>query len=377
MTSLAQNIKIKAKALILSRLASKRRHHWNPKNISSILVVRYDRIGDMVVSTPLFRALRRLYPAIIIDVLASSQNAVVLDSNGDVSAVKIYPRSLVGKVYTLATLRGRYDLVIDLNHSLIWQTIIELQVLGPRWIICPKKGSRYKLNPEVLTLYDRMGTLEPKIPISLLYLDLINLLNPLERTRLSPDYYVPLGVKQEHNALTKLSTLTPPFYGVNLYGGRNSMCLRKDDFRLIAETIFEIESGGTILLFSTPNRFDETQDLTRQVPRYEKRVVALPPTASVMDAVAFISKLKILVTPDTSLVHFACAKEIPLVAVYANEQALYCHWQPRSKAPFRVCFSADSKALKGYLIKEVIEAIREVLGNVNSRQFAHQINEKA
>ena len=47
-------------------------------NRSKILFVRQDRIGDVLVSTPLLTAVKRHYPGAIVDVLLSTNNHFVL-----------------------------------------------------------------------------------------------------------------------------------------------------------------------------------------------------------------------------------------------------------------------------------------------------------
>ena len=357
----AHDIKTKLKAFALSRLASKRQSPWSPDEIKSVLVMRYDRIGDMVVTTPLLRALRKLYPEAIIDVLASQQNAAVLGSNADVSQTKVYPNSVIGKLLCLLTQRDKYDLVIDLNHSLIWQAVFELLLLRPKWVICPNKGSRYGLNPRELTLYDRMATKSLSSPIALIYLDLVNMLRKSETQIYGADYHVPVGKIAAQHALRILSDLTAPFLGLNMSGGRPAMSFERSHFQTLVRVLLDREPEGTVLVFAAPDRYHEMIELKQAAFENDRRVAVLKPTDNIMDAAAIISHLKILVTPDTSLVHFACANKVPLVAVYANEQKLFTHWQPISTAATRVCFSSENKSLRGYSIGDVVKAVGEAL----------------
>ena len=58
-----------------------------------LLIVRRDNIGDLVCTTPLFRALRERYPAGWIGVLANSYNAPALAGNPDVDQVFVYTKA--------------------------------------------------------------------------------------------------------------------------------------------------------------------------------------------------------------------------------------------------------------------------------------------
>jgi heptosyltransferase-2 len=78
--------------------------------IKSILFLRHDRIGDMVLSTAALKALKKAYPNATITVLASERNYEVLKHNPTVDEVIIYK----GFFRFIREIRPRgYDLVID------------------------------------------------------------------------------------------------------------------------------------------------------------------------------------------------------------------------------------------------------------------------
>src|SRR5215208_1266680 len=80
-----------------------------------VLFLRPDRIGDMILSTGLIRAIAESHPTIVLDVLAAPGNARVLREDRHVHEVVLFERS---KPWTLPALvrrlrRTRYDAVID------------------------------------------------------------------------------------------------------------------------------------------------------------------------------------------------------------------------------------------------------------------------
>ena len=54
----------KMKAYLLRKLTKKHSVDFDIKNAKNILFLRYDRIGDMVITTSVFRELKRVYPHI-------------------------------------------------------------------------------------------------------------------------------------------------------------------------------------------------------------------------------------------------------------------------------------------------------------------------
>jgi len=58
-----------------------------------ILVVRRDNIGDLVLTTPVFTALRRHFPKARIEALVNSYNAPVLEGHPDIDFLHVYTKS--------------------------------------------------------------------------------------------------------------------------------------------------------------------------------------------------------------------------------------------------------------------------------------------
>lgn len=85
--------------------------------IKRILFVRIDRIGDMVLSTPAFRAIKKHLPAARLTVLAGPANAAIILNNPHVDEIIVYDRnrSLLSKRrFVNASLRdARWDVAID------------------------------------------------------------------------------------------------------------------------------------------------------------------------------------------------------------------------------------------------------------------------
>lgn len=87
-----------------------------PENIGNILFIRVDRVGDMVLSTPAYEAIKAAYPRARLTVMASKTNALILENNPHVDEIIVYDRiaPLLEKMRFLKGLRTRhFDLAID------------------------------------------------------------------------------------------------------------------------------------------------------------------------------------------------------------------------------------------------------------------------
>lgn len=113
----------------------------------SILVIRRDNIGDLVLTTPLFEALRRKFPGAFIAALVNSYNRDVLAHNPHLDRVFDYtkashvpPAARLGVNFRQAALlwqlrRRKFDYVILPNNGFARRALGMAQWIAPRHII--------------------------------------------------------------------------------------------------------------------------------------------------------------------------------------------------------------------------------------------------
>ena len=88
-------------------------------DISNVLVVKLDRIGDMVMTTPIFRALKKGWPNAQISVLVNPVNKSAINNNPFIDSIYVYDKekkhkSLNSKIHFFRSIREKeFDLVID------------------------------------------------------------------------------------------------------------------------------------------------------------------------------------------------------------------------------------------------------------------------
>jgi len=101
-------------AWLLRRSRARQAPDWGARP-HRVLLLRYDGIGDMILSTGLLRAIATSHPKLTVDVLASSANAPVLRDDPHVSRILVFdkkkPWRYPATLYRLR--RARYDVVVD------------------------------------------------------------------------------------------------------------------------------------------------------------------------------------------------------------------------------------------------------------------------
>lgn len=83
---------------------------FEPEKIKKILIIRIDRVGDMIISTPAIRAVRNNYPDAEIHLLASIDNKDLIINNPNINKVLVYKND---------SIENNYDMAIALNPGYI------------------------------------------------------------------------------------------------------------------------------------------------------------------------------------------------------------------------------------------------------------------
>jgi ADP-heptose:LPS heptosyltransferase len=99
--------------------------------LSNILVFRLDRIGDLVLTTAMFRALKAAYPDARITVMVKKYAADIVHANPYIDNVVIYP----GFVKSVMSMRNKFDLIVDPLTGYEAKNALLTYLLSPRYSV--------------------------------------------------------------------------------------------------------------------------------------------------------------------------------------------------------------------------------------------------
>ena len=350
------------KAYFIRFLTRKKTTIFEIKNTRNILFLRYDRIGDMVITTPVFRELKLAYPEINISVLASKLNRGVLVNNPYVD--KIYTNhknNLLGDLPTLLKLRKmKFDVCVEFDHSVIPHAIIRLRIIKPKKIISVFKKGRYGLQGKELELYDYY-TEKPK---NSHFRDIwLNTLNPFNVKPESQKYDLFCTNQQKKKAIDFLLKFQNKIIiGINLEGAVKGKRITPDKLKVICTGLYQANKDVQIVLLSSPITYEDIIRLSKNMGL--PYVVSSYKTESILDVAALIQNLQLIITPDTSIVHIASAFNVPVVSIHENNNDSYRLFAPKSQYS-KTVFSQNVKGIDGYSINELIRYSDELISRVN------------
>jgi ADP-heptose:LPS heptosyltransferase len=313
-----------------------------------ILLIRLERIGDVLVSVPVLRALRARYPEGRIDLLVSRANYAV----GDVVAPFItdlwrYDKTLGSAVRLFRSLRrARYDVVVDLldHPSATAQLVI-------RWCGAPRAVGLLHAESGLYThaapVLDR-GTVHPVERLAQLLLPF-----GIDPATQSLDLAYPLTATDIERARRTLGPATRPLrFGVNLSGRKAGRHWGNANYIELIRHVITRHDRFAVSVCGAPQDAVEVAHVAEAGGAH-----AVPASASLREFAAILHQFDLLLTPDTAAVHLAAAWKIPTVALYHSLPGV-APWTPYH-TPHRAV--ADPRGIPAIPLDRVIAAVDDLI----------------
>ena len=287
------------------------RPDWRERSYR-VLFLRHDRIGDMILSTGILRAIAESHPTIKLDVLASRTNAPVLVNEPylneiiafDRKATSTYPR-------TFRDLRRRrYDAVIDCMVTAPSTTTLLLMLAsGARYRIgVAGRGNDFAYTLPVPArehaehIVDKLGALVAAFGLQPTAVDL------RPRVHLRPD-----ELKQGERAWRGGRDRSPtrgPRVLVNISAGRSHHFWPDDRFVLVIQSVITEFRNAEVVIVSSPSDRGRAEGIAA---RSGARLVA---DEGIRHAMAIVTCADVVFTPDTSISHACSAFDKPVVVMH-------------------------------------------------------------
>jgi heptosyltransferase III len=302
-------------AQTLQFLAKRRKKQPFPdKPLESIVILAKERYGDSIMLTPLIGALRKEYPELSIYIITFSQiifNFFSADPN--VTAVYHTKNNLTR--YYKEILSKKFDLLFNPKDHPSTNFLIHSMLIRARY-----KTGHYNSFHE--GLYDHLIDLPNNTHESEKNLSLLKLIGAdIEPQQYKP-YLPPLPVSG--NITTFLKTLEPGLcIGINISAGHNG------GHRSVAQWSELIRSfpAEMFIIFSAPDDLEEKRELEQQ----HANVQPSPSTGNLNEVGEIVKNLKILISPDTALIHVASCFETPLIGLYRKSLIDHNQFGPLSQ----------------------------------------------
>jgi ADP-heptose:LPS heptosyltransferase len=279
-----------------------------------VLYLRYDRIGDMIMATPLIRAVAKSHATIHLDVLASPSNRVVLDGNPHVRRALTFDRKrLASLVRTMRTLRReRYDAVID---GMVLQPSVTMLML------MLATGARYRIG-----IGGRANDFIYTLPVPPASSDAHQIVQSavtaapfgvsVPDTDWRPELFIGPDERSRAMAAWDASGGGSPRILVNTAAGEARRRWPAERVIAALRAARDVAVGGMVLVMAPPA---EREDASRIAGAAGAHAV----TPGLRDAFALVETADVVFTPDTSIAHAASAFAKPSVVMMIGGSRIF------------------------------------------------------
>jgi heptosyltransferase-1 len=277
----------------------------------NIIIFRTDKLGDLIVSSSVIRAIKTSHPHARIMVVASSYNAVAVQGLDEVEAVVIYDKKMpfAEKQHVLRQLRAFAP-----THSMVLSPKNDCYFLGAlsgakirggllmEYRLLPRLLSQFLLDQTVFVPRTRKGSHLAKRALTL-----------AKKMDLAIDGTYPYLIAQDERAFNEMSEqlktrgITDPFVAVHLADKWIEEAWTKED---VLNFLRAVKQRTGMAVVATAGPADKI------LPAFVGSEVPVFTNLTFQQWVGLFRHAAKIVTPDCGAVHIACALQKPLLALY-------------------------------------------------------------
>ena len=353
------------KALLLRVISKKKNTEFDIKKSSKVLMLRYDRIGDMVITTPIFRELKKSYPNIEINVLASHANHMILKNNPYIDSIYLNNKNnLFIDLPILFKLRKKkIDVCFEFDHSVVRHAIIRLKIINPKKVISVKKAGRYGVHGSKLQIYDYYTEKPKDNHFRDIWLATLKPFNVIPESERYDIFYDDLQKNKAINFLSQYPNKT--LIGINLEGAVKGKKIQYIELMDICKGLHSINHNIQIIILSSPLKEQSVKEMLINM-RLDYVSITYR-TNNILDASALIDNLHLIITPDTAIAHIASTFNIPVITIHENNNESYKLFAPTSDLN-RTVFSSKRNSLKGFSVDSILVHASDLIKLIKSER---------
>ena len=280
-----------------------------------ILLIRLNRIGDALITTPLIEVLSK-FGGFEIFVLADRKNKFVFENNPYVKKIFEFPKGFAGFFRTIKMLnKFNFPLVIDTHPDVSTTVSFIIASLKNTFTLSFAKGNE-KIYSETIQILNK-----EKFRIAEWLLQFADYLN-IDYSKKEINITYKPGAESLSFAEKEIAKINPGekfLFGINISAGSEARFWGIKNFTKLLNSVKGFNVVTIVLC--TPSDVEKAEIIA------QGRCPILAPDTFDKFA-AMISKLDLLFTPDTSAVHLASAFKIPIFEIYVKYKITGNEWYP-------------------------------------------------
>ena len=339
---------------------------FNINKIKNVLVIRLDHIGDILLTTPVIRTLKEKIPAANIDILIRPFTKNILETNPYINKIHTlnppWFRRESASFFNLFKFiyqnLFKYDLVVELHADP--RNIILANFVGKYVIGYNIRGFGFLLNKSAVYAKSEKHILERNLDV-------------VRAIGLDSDNKMDIFLTDKDNVFA--DTL------FDIHNIKNAVCIVpgtgrtnkfwfNDRWAELADHIIK-KYGAKIVFLGGKEDIPRIADITRQMAL--KKHINMVGRTSLRESVAIIKKSRLVICPDTGMMHAAKAVDTPCIALFGpvnpkiwgyndkNHKSLFVKLSC-SFCDIPLCINKEKNVcMSSILVARVIKAVSEII----------------
>ncbi len=323
---------------------------------ATIVIVQIGKIGDMILTTPLFSGIKDIFPESNIIVLASRINKDIPLNHISVNEVIIYNKSILKNLMLLNTSLMKADLWIDTKNNYSRTSELLVKIFKPKLTF----GYNYDKKIFDIPLNDHL-TGEHAVDINLSPVNLLNKTKELVSKK--PAFNIPSGIQTKVRSAMQINPDLKKVI-INISAGDKSRYIQKEKWVSI---INNINDPAKFFLYIIGLKKDsDTIDYILQ--NTESSNIKYLKSEDIIETSEIVKRSDYVITADTSIVHICSAFNIPVVAVYPDVKWNLVKFAPLSDIK-EIIVSGSKDSVDDVKSDEITEGFKKIVtrGNAESR----------
>lgn len=311
----------------------------NPNNI---LVVQIGKLGDMVLTNPLFYELKRLFPQSKLKVLASPVNQEFVSQLKVVDEVIVYQKNVLKDLFLANKLKkNKFDLWIDVKNGYS-RTAASLLKLAK-----PKLSLGYNTKEKIFDV-DLKEYATGKHAVELSLAPVYYLGKTPQLTRPVLDDFIDLSRKNKVDVL------------INISAGSPSRYLEESKWIALVAKILQKHPSYKIHLTGIHRDYKLILSIYNT---FKTEQITYNSNGNLVSLINNLNSANMIVSADTSIIHFASGLNKPVLGLYPDVDWNYERFKPLSDN-YETIISNSDKGIEDIESSELIKKLGSLTDKV-------------
>ena len=295
---------------MLSRIFDKNKKNINlmPSQIKRILFLRTDgKIGDYIISSFIFREIKKNYPNIQIDVVADKSLENLLKLNKNIDKYYILNRKKMKEWRNIVKIlrKNKYDVLFDSTEGLKYKQVYLLNRVNA--------VVNVGYNKDDYNIYNKNIRQNNTLKMIQIYKQMVESVNiEIKDTK----YDVPVSEESEKNVgrFLKENNVKGKIIALNFFGASRGRKINEENALIILRRLREMYKDYAIIILDSPNDRETIENILKNTDN--ENILFFEKSRTILDSISIIKNSNLIVSLDTSILHIAEGLDKKIMAFY-------------------------------------------------------------